>query len=322
MEASAMGTPCVVTNVKGNREAVVHERNGIMVPLGDMRTLTAAMLRILRERNTAQRMGSEARRIAAERFYEQLVFQGSRPSTGVFCARKAWRFLSHARPGHSNTSVNRQAMKRHSQPGKRLFDLALALPALVLLSPLIAVAAVLAAIGVGWPILFRQQRPGLFGQPFILIKFRTMTDARNADGKLKPDVERTPPIGRFLRMTSLDELPELWNVVRGEMSLVGPRPLLMEYLPYYTTVQNQRHSVLPGITGLAQINGRNLAAFSERLKLDLWYVDHWSLWLDIKILARTLVTVLRSSGVKLEQPLEVDDVGLHPETRKKAKAKL
>jgi lipopolysaccharide/colanic/teichoic acid biosynthesis glycosyltransferase len=212
-------------------------------------------------------------------------------------------------------------MKRRSQPGKRLFDLALALPALVLLSPLIAVAAVLAAIGVGSPILFRQQRPGLLGRPFILIKFRTMTDARNADGKLKPDAERAPPIGRFLRMTSLDELPELWNVVRGEMSLVGPRPLLMEYLPHYTAEQNQRHSVLPGITGLAQINGRNLAAFSERLKLDLWYVDHWSMWLDIKILARTLVNVLRSSGVKLEQSLEeVDDVGLHPETRRKAKA--
>src|SRR6516165_12439296 len=195
-------------------------------------------------------------------------------------------------------------MKRRSQLGKRLFDLALTLPALVLLSPLITVAAVLTAVGVGSPILFRQQRPGLHGRPFILIKFRKMTDERDANGTLKPDAARMRPIGRFLRVSSLDELPELWNVVRGEMSLVGPRPLLMEYLPYYTTVQNQRHSVLPGITGLAQINGRNLAAFSERLKLDLWYVDHWSLWLDIKILARTLVTVLRSSGVKLEQPLE------------------
>jgi sugar transferase EpsL len=212
-------------------------------------------------------------------------------------------------------------VKRRSQLGKRLFDLALTLPALVLLSPLIAVAAVLAAIGMGSPILFRQQRPGLFGRPFILIKFRTMTDARDADGTLKPDAERMPPMGRFLRMTSLDELPQLWNVVRGEMSLVGPRPLLMEYLPHYTAEQNRRHSVLPGITGWAQINGRNLAAFSERLKLDTWYVDHSSLWLDIKILARTLFYVLRSSGVKLEQPLEeVDDVGLHPDTRKKAEA--
>jgi sugar transferase EpsL len=209
-------------------------------------------------------------------------------------------------------------MKRRSQPGKRFFDLALTLPALVLLSPLIVVAAVLAAIGVGWPILFRQQRPGLLGKPFILIKFRTMTDARDADGGLKPDAARTPPIGRFLRMTSLDELPQLWNIIRGEMSLVGPRPLLMEYLPHYTAEQNRRHSVLPGITGWAQINGRNLASFSERLRFDAWYVDHWSPWLDVKILACTIIKVLRASGVKLEQPLEdVDDVGLHPDTRKK-----
>jgi len=210
---------------------------------------------------------------------------------------------------------------RRSQIGKRLFDLALTLPALVLLSPLIAVAAVLVAIGLGSPIFFRQQRPGLLGQPFILIKFRTMTDARDADGKLKPDAERMPPMGRFLRLTSLDELPQLWNVVRGQMSLVGPRPLLMEYLPHYTAEQNRRHNVLPGITGWAQINGRNLTTFSERLKLDIWYVDHWSLWFDIKILARTLLNVLRSSGVKLEQPLaEVDDIGLHPDTRMRAEA--
>jgi lipopolysaccharide/colanic/teichoic acid biosynthesis glycosyltransferase len=127
-----------------------------------------------------------------------------------------------------------------------------------------------------------------------------------------------PPIGGFLRLTSLDELPQLWNVVRGEMSLVGPRALLMEYLPHYTAEQNRRHSVLPGITGWAQINGRNLTTFSERLKLDVWYVDHWSLWLDIKILARTPVSVLRSRAVKLVQSLTEIDDGLHPDTRKKA----
>jgi sugar transferase EpsL len=212
-------------------------------------------------------------------------------------------------------------MKRRGQLDKRLFDLALTLPALVLLSPLIAIVALVVAIGLGLPIFFRQRRPGLFGQPFILIKFRTMTDARDADGKLKPDAERMPPMGRLLRLTSLDELPQLWNVVRGQMSLVGPRPLLMEYLPHYTSEQNRRHHVLPGITGWAQINGRNLTTFSERLQLDVWYVDHWSLWLDIKILARTLINVIRSTGVKLEQPLaEVDDIGLHPDTRKKAEA--
>jgi sugar transferase EpsL len=212
-------------------------------------------------------------------------------------------------------------MKRRPQNSKRLFDMALTLPALLLLSPLILLAAVLAVIGMGPPIFFRQLRPGLLGQPFTLVKFRTMTDARDADGKLKPDADRTPRMGRLLRRTSLDELPQLWNVLRGEMSLVGPRPLLMEYLPNYTAEQNRRHSVMPGITGWAQINGRNLTAFSERLKLDLWYVDHWSLWLDVKILARTLLNVFRCSGVRLGQSLaEIDDIGLHPDTRRKVEA--
>jgi sugar transferase EpsL len=210
-------------------------------------------------------------------------------------------------------------VKRRSQFGKRVFDLILTWPALVLLSPLIVLVAALTAIGMGRPIFFRQLRPGLLGRPFTLIKFRTMTDVRDANGKLKPDADRMPRMGRFLRRTSLDELPQLWNVVRGEMSLVGPRPLLMEYLPNYTAEQNRRHSVLPGITGWAQINGRNFTPFSGRLQLDLWYVDHWDLWLDVKILARTLLNVFRASGVRLGQPLaEIDDIGLHPDTRKKA----
>jgi sugar transferase EpsL len=209
-------------------------------------------------------------------------------------------------------------VERRPQIGKRVLDLALSLPALLLLSPLIVLVALLVAINMGRPILFRQQRPGLLGRTFTLIKFRTMIDARNAEGELRPEAERTPPIGRLLRKFSLDELPQLWNVVRGEMSLVGPRPLLMEYLPHYTAQQNRRHSVLAGITGWAQINGRNTTAFSERLKLDLWYVDHWSLWLDIKILARTLLKVFRSSGVRLGTPIaQLDDIGLHPDTRKK-----
>ena len=214
-------------------------------------------------------------------------------------------------------------MKRCPPRSKRFFDLALTLPALALLSPLMAVAAVLTAIRMGSPILFRQQHPGLFGQPFTLIKFRTMTDERHADGRLRPDAERTPALGRLLRITSLDELPQLWNVIRGEMSLVGPRPLLMEYLPHYSAEQNRRHSVRPGITEWAQINGRNLATFSERLKLDIWYVDHSSLWLDIRILAHTMLNVFRLRGMKLEQPLEeVDDVGLHPDTRRKRFSEL
>ena len=184
-----------------------------------------------------------------------------------------------------------------------------------------AVVWIVVAVGLGSPVLFRQRRPGLRGRPFTVLKFRTMTDACEPDGTLKPDIERLTPIGRFLRKSSLDELPQLWNVVRGDMSLVGPRPLLMEYLPNYTPEQARRHDVRPGITGWAQINGRNGVAFGDRLKLDVWYVDHWSLWLDARILTRTVLNVLRSSGVRLEQTLEeIDDIGLHPETRRKAAA--
>ena len=202
---------------------------------------------------------------------------------------------------------------------KRLFDLALAVPALMLLAPVIAVTALMVACRLGRPVLFRQQRPGLRGRPFTVFKFRTMTDARDASGHLLPDIERLTPLGRLLRKTSLDELPQLWNVIRGDLSLVGPRPLLMDYLPNYTPEQARRHDVLPGITGWAQIHGRNAVAFSARLELDVWYVDHWSLWLDVAILMRTLGYVLRSRGVRLEQTLdEVDDIGLHPRTRRKA----
>lgn len=205
------------------------------------------------------------------------------------------------------------------QPGKRLLDLTVAVPALMLLAPVLALVALLVACGLGTPILFRQQRPGLRGRPFTCLKFRTMTDERDADGNLKPDGERLTFLGRCLRKSSLDELPQLWNVIRGDMSLVGPRPLLMEYLPNYTPEQQRRHDVMPGITGWAQINGRNVVAFGERLRLDVWYVDHWSNTLDIKILMHTVLTVIRGRGVKVEQALEeVDDVGLHPETRRKA----
>lgn len=205
------------------------------------------------------------------------------------------------------------------QPGKRLVDVTVSLSALVVLWPVMAVTALLVALYMGRPVLFRQVRPGLQGRPFTCLKFRTMTDARDAAGELRPDSERMTLLGRCLRKASLDELPQLWNVLRGDMSLVGPRPLLMEYLPNYTPDQQRRHDVLPGITGWAQVKGRNVVTFGDRLKLDLWYVDHWSLGLDLKILALTLVAVARSKGVKMDQALdEVDDIGLHPETRRKA----
>ena len=200
--------------------------------------------------------------------------------------------------------------------GKRLFDLALAIPALIVAGPLLALVASLVRARLGSPVLFRQQRPGLHGRPFAILKFRTMTNERDADGRLLPDAHRMTPLGRLLRRTSLDEIPALINVIRGEMSLVGPRPLLMEYLGRYTPQQARRHEAVPGITGWAQIHGRNDVLFSERLKLDVWYVEHLSLSLDLRILCETLLKVVRASGVRLDQTLqEVDDIGLHPETR-------
>jgi lipopolysaccharide/colanic/teichoic acid biosynthesis glycosyltransferase len=180
---------------------------------------------------------------------------------------------------------------------KRLLDLALAVPALVLLSPVMAAVALALRIRVGSPVLFTQARPGLGGRPFRLVKFRTMRDAVDAHGRPLPDDQRMTPLGRWLRSTSLDELPTLWNVVRGDMSLVGPRPLLMEYLPLYTPGQARRHEVRPGVTGWAQVNGRNAIGWDDKFALDVWYVDHRSLLLDLRILMRTVAKVWAREGI-------------------------
>ena len=171
---------------------------------------------------------------------------------------------------------------------------------LLLLAPLLAAIAIAVAVGLGRPILFRQARPGLRGRPFTLLKFRTMRDAVGPDRSPLPDSARMTPLGTFLRSWSLDELPELWNVIRGEMSLVGPRPLLTEYLPLYTPDQARRHDVRPGITGWAQVHGRNALSWDEKFALDLWYVDHRSFLLDLKILALTLRNVLARHGINAE----------------------
>jgi sugar transferase EpsL len=180
---------------------------------------------------------------------------------------------------------------------KRACDLAFALFGLVVAWPLLLVLAVLVWLYHGRPILFRQQRPGLRGRPFVLLKFRTMTDERDAQGNLLPDAQRLTSFGRFLRSASLDELPELWNILRGDISLVGPRPLLMQYLDRYTPEQARRHDVRPGITGWAQINGRNALDWEQRFVLDVWYVDHVSFWLDMKIIALTVWKVVSRDGI-------------------------
>lgn len=180
---------------------------------------------------------------------------------------------------------------------KRIFDLLGSAVLLLLGAPLLAVVAVLVRWRIGSPVIFRQIRPGLGGQPFKMFKFRTMADERDETGALLPDEARLTDLGRLLRSTSLDELPELWNVLRGEMSLVGPRPLLMEYLPHYSPAQARRHHVRPGITGWAQVIGRNALTWEEKFDADLWYVDHNSLALDMRILWLTLRTVFRREGI-------------------------
>lgn len=180
---------------------------------------------------------------------------------------------------------------------KRWLDLTAAALGLLLSSPVLLVLAVVVRLTMGSPVLFRQERPGLHGKPFVIYKFRTMRERRDADGRMLPDAERLTRLGRFLRVTSLDELAELFNVLRGEMSLVGPRPLLMEYLERYTPEQARRHEVKPGITGWAQVHGRNAITWEEKFRLDVWYVDHWSLGLDLKILWLTLLKVLKREGI-------------------------
>lgn len=187
--------------------------------------------------------------------------------------------------------------KAISSKTKRCFDLCIACVGLVLMSPALIGVALAVRIALGSPVFFRQPRPGLNARQFLMVKFRTMSDRRDASGIPLPDEERLTRFGRWLRSTSLDELPELWNVLRGEMSVVGPRPLLMEYLPLYNAHHRRRHEVRPGITGWAQINGRKAITWPQKLDLDVWYVDHWSFLLDIRIFAMTVVKVIRREGI-------------------------
>ena len=183
---------------------------------------------------------------------------------------------------------------------KRAFDIAASTSALVLLSPVLAITAYKVKKELGSPVLFRQTRPGLHGRPFEMIKFRTMKDATDKEGNALPDSERLTDFGKKLRASSLDELPELWNVLKGDMSLVGPRPLLMEYLTLYSAEQAKRHNVRPGVTGYAQVNGRNSLSWEDKFKLDTWYVEHQSLWLDMKILLKTVKKVIIKDGISAE----------------------
>jgi len=200
----------------------------------------------------------------------------------------------------STMETARTNATRLQRSSKRMLDVSGAAGGLLVLLPVLGAIAWAGVLRHGRPVFFSQTRPGLHGKPFRMIKFRTMTNARGPDGELLPDAERLTRLGRFLRSTSLDELPELWNVLRGDMSLVGPRPLLVEYLPLYAPEQARRHEVRPGITGWAQVNGRNALSWEEKFALDVWYVDNQSLWLDLKILWLTVWRVLKRDGISAD----------------------
>lgn len=194
---------------------------------------------------------------------------------------------------------------------KRLFDFSCSLIGLIILSPLLLFAALLIRMKLGSPVLFRQMRPGLYGRPFFVYKFRTMTDERDENGNLLPDEERITPLGQMLRKFSIDELPQLFNVVKGDLSLVGPRPLLMEYLELYSPEQERRHEVRPGITGWAQVNGRNTISWEEKFKLDVWYVNHRSFFLDLKIIFLTVYKVFKREGISQQGHVTIEKFSGH-----------
>jgi lipopolysaccharide/colanic/teichoic acid biosynthesis glycosyltransferase/glycosyltransferase involved in cell wall biosynthesis len=283
LESAAMGKPVVATRIPGCIDAVEDGVTGTLVPPRDADALAEAIASYLKYDSLRARHGAAGR---------QRVLRDFRPEP---IWREVWREYVEL--------LERKKATRHSfylRYGKAWLDRIAALAGLLVLSPVFAFVAALVRWRLGAPILFTQQRIGRGAKPFRMVKFRTMTDAKDKQGRLLPDEERLTRFGRFLRRTSLDEMPELWNVLRGEMSVVGPRPLLPEYLEHYTPEEARRHDVAPGLTGWAQVNGRNAVPWDARLRLDAWYVDHVSLWLDVKIMAMTVAKVFSQKGVSAE----------------------
>ncbi|MFL6278423.1 MAG: sugar transferase [Blastocatellia bacterium] len=280
----AAGRPTLLAIDGVIRQVIEAAAGGVFVPPGDDAALAEAVRALSADPEQAAEMGRRARAYVTEHFDRR----GQADDFAALLRRLA------------ASQGQRFRLLPYRRAGKRLLDLSLTIPSLILLAPLLLLLAVLVRVKLGSPVLFRQRRPGLNGSAFTLMKFRTMTEARDDAGHLLPDSKRLTGFGKFLRATSLDELPELFNVLRGEMSLVGPRPLLMEYLDRYTIEQARRHEVKPGLTGWAQINGRNALAWEDKFKLDVWYVDRVSLWLDLKILVRTFVQLCKREGISAE----------------------
>jgi lipopolysaccharide/colanic/teichoic acid biosynthesis glycosyltransferase len=278
LEAQACEVPVITTDATGAVDSVQHGITGLIVPVNDAKALTQAIDTLLRNPGLRAAMGSAGRKWMQHDFRPEVIWQAH---------------------GEMYREMLQESERFRYAGGvvKRLCDLFIATFALIFFFPIIAAIALVVRILLGSPVLFRQVRAGYKGYPFTCLKFRTMTDGRNVEGHLLPDAERLTPLGQFLRSTSLDELPELINVIRGEMSLVGPRPLLPEYLQRYTPEQMRRHEVQPGITGWAQVNGRNSASWDQKFAYDIWYVDNRSFWLDLKILALTLWTTLKREGI-------------------------
>jgi lipopolysaccharide/colanic/teichoic acid biosynthesis glycosyltransferase/glycosyltransferase involved in cell wall biosynthesis len=286
MEAAATGVPVIATDVRGCRQVVDHGVTGLLVPVRDPASLADAILELGEDEPRRQRMATAARERALEAFDERQVVD-----TVLAVYDRQLASLPAHRP---------DVRRRLGLALKRASDLLGGAVLLIVTAPLLALVGVAVRVKLGRPVLFRQPRPGQRGHVFTIYKLRTMSEPREGEHPAASDAERLTPLGRFLRSTSLDELPELVNVIRGDMSLVGPRPLLVEYLDRYTPEQHRRHGLRPGLTGWAQVNGRNAVTWEDRLALDAWYVDHWSLWLDLRILARTVGTVVRRRGVSAD----------------------
>jgi lipopolysaccharide/colanic/teichoic acid biosynthesis glycosyltransferase len=279
LEAQAAEVTVVASDATGAVDCVIDGVTGFVVPVRDADRLQIAIRKLLDDPDLRRRMGRAGTEWVAQDFRRDLV----------------WKALL---ANYSHLLQKRNLGKqRASTLVKPVLDRAVASVLLLVTSPVWALAAILIRYRLGSPVLFKQARPGLRGKPFMLYKFRTMNNARSADGDLLPDEQRLTRLGKMLRACSIDEIPQLWNVVKGEMSLVGPRPLLTRYMDRYTPEQARRHDVLPGITGWAQVNGRNAIDWQQKFQYDIWYVDHWSLWLDFKILLLTAWKVLGRAGI-------------------------
>ncbi|QLG11518.1 sugar transferase [Deinococcus sp. D7000] len=285
LEAAAAGKPVVSSDATGAVDAVIHEETGLTVPVGDTQALTAALNRLLNDQTLARRLGRQGRERVLRDFQSQAI----------------WEALDQL-----YQELLADAKTRRGRTIKRGGDILISSFGLALLAVPMLLLALIIHTKLGSPVIFRQQRPGLKGKPFTMYKFRTMLDTRDENGQLLSNNERLTSFGKLLRSTSLDELPELINVLRGDMSIVGPRPLLMEYLAYYSTEQARRHNVRPGITGWAQVNGRNAISWEKKFDYDIWYINNYSLKLDLKIILLTIQKVFNRENVNASQNVTME----------------